>query len=525
MYCIHCGAEVSDTASFCLKCGKPTSYDMSGKSNLFAKQKIVSKLQKLSKASAKKLTEESGYYCFNCGCYIDAEKAKEEKKESCDACGVPIIGPYLHQHTLFGPFAGKPSGTAQGNVNANPGKLIYDYYGSLYYDQNRYPFEEVATDKEKTGKYLVEVGYQKARASFKNFRTYIFFNLLIPEENGSFQEIDAIVIFGSMVYVIEAKNRSGVFNMNSLSEEYWEFDAYNGEKEKVYNPLLQNNEHISALQHYLSERLDFEPFYFNLVSLAGNGTVNWNIPIDLLDELKLGCWRVTNNVSIEKTFTDDFAVFMQKMVEPGYDDGFPDYDDKYARMIIEALEPVIKEPVEERDRKIAERADNKEDKGQRPYTYYFGEINRSVPILFRTNHVHSQVVYAYTGRWSSAYNVVRLSENGEPVLLDPNATAEWSKIDNEEALRSAFLYVKNGPEIHQTAEQGTEYSDNVGASTEDPELTALEAMFFHGCYDRASLSTRYKNLCKTFHPDGESGDEETFKRMQMAYKSLKTKLA
>ena len=524
MYCIHCGAEVSDTANFCLKCGKPIALDASGKSNIFAKQKTINRLQMLSRDSAKKLAEEPGYYCFNCGCYIDVEQAKIENKDSCNACGVPIISTLFQPSTFLGSFAKMVSGAAPVNSIISPEKLIYNYYGSLYYQQNNYPYEEVATDKEKTGKYLVEVGYQKARASFKNFRTYIFFNLLIPEENGSFQEIDAIVIFGSMIYVIEAKNRSGIFNMNSLSEDYWDFEAYNGEKEKVYNPLLQNNEHIAALQHYLSDKLDFEPFYFNLVSLAGNGTVNWNIPIDPLDELKLGCWRVTNNVSIEKTFTDDFAVFLQKMMEPGYDDGFPDYDDKYAQIIIEALTPVLKEPVEERDRRIAERADHKEDKGQRPYTYYFGEINRSVPILFRTNKVHSQVIYAFTSRWNSAYNVVSLSENGEPVLLDPKVTAEWSRIDTEEELRNAFIYVKNGTGTQQASGPNAGYGDNSGVGTDDPELAALEAMFFHGCTDRTSLNTRYKNLCKTFHPDGESGDEETFKRMQMAYNSLRTKL-
>lgn len=522
MYCIYCGAELSDTANFCVKCGKPTSIEASGKTNYFSKQKTINQLQALTKNSAARLAEEPGYYCINCGCYIDLTSEENKDREVCSACGVPIIGKYLRSHNLFGSIAKRMSGTSGHNNTLNPEKLIYNYYGSLYYQQNNYPFEEVAIDKEKTGKYLVEVGYQKARASFKSFRTYIFFNLLIPEENGSFQEIDALVIFGSMVYVIEAKNRSGVFNMNSLSEDYWDFEAYNGETAKVYNPLLQNNEHIAALQHYLSDKLDFEPFFFNFVSLAGNGTVNWNIPVDPLDELKLGCWRVTNNATMEKTFTDDFGVFIQNMMDPGYDDGFPDYDDKYAQMIIKALEPVIQEPVEERDRKIAEMEGSKEDKGQRTYTYYFGEISRSVPILFRTNGIHSQVIYSYTGRWSSAYNVVELSENGEPVLLDEKVSAEWSRIDSEEALRNAFLCVKNGPVNNQSNDQGAGYSETAG--TEFVQPSEFEAMFFHGCNDLATLNTRYRNLCKTFHPDGASGDEETFKKMQDAYKSMKARL-
>lgn len=513
MYCIHCGAQVSDTANFCLKCGKPIALKVDSRNNFFSKQKTVNQLQMLTRSSAMKVFGEPGYYCIGCGSYIDRAAADRALRNTCPACGVPIIGKYTRPQTFIGAIAKNVAGANNPNRNVNPETLIYNYYSSLYYQRNNYPYEEVAADVEKTGKYLVEVGYQKARASFKNFRTYIFFDLLIPEENGSFQEIDALVIFGSMVYVIEAKNRSGVFNMKSLSEDYWDFEAYNGEKCKIYNPLLQNNEHIAALQHYLSERLDFEPFFFNFVSLAGNGTVNWNIPVDPLDELKLGCWRVTNNANMEKTFTDDFGVFLQKMMEPGYDDGFPDYDDKYAQKIIDALDEVLNEPAEERDKKIAAMADSKVDKGQRPYRYYYGEINRSVPMLFRTNGVHSQVIYAYTGRWNSAYNVVGLSENGEPVLLDEKVRAEWTVINSEDELRNAFLCVKNGTGTHK--ETGTENGTEKG--TEDG------LMFFHGCNDLETLNARYKNLCKTFHPDGASGDEETFKMMQDAYESLKVK--
>lgn len=471
----------------------------------------------LTKESAIRLANEPGYYCLNCGCYVDSDRADEDNRETCSSCGMLLIRRFIQPQNIIDSLAKKISMMTGHGSMPDPGKLIYDYYCSLYYQQNNYPFEEVATDKEKMGKYLVEVGYQKARANFKKFRTYIFFNLLVPEENGSFQEIDALVIFGSMVYVIEAKNRSGIFSMRSLSEEYWDFESYEGETEKVYNPLLQNNEHIAALQHYLRDKLDFEPFFFNFVSLAGNGTVNWNIPIDPLDELKLGCWRVTNNVSIEKTFTDDFGVFLRKMMDPGYEDGFTDYDDKYAQMIIRALQPLIEEPVEEKDSKVAGMEHCKEDKGQRPYIYYYGEINKTVPILFRTNYVHSQVLYAYTGKWSSAYDVVGFSESGEPVLLDVKVGAEWFRINSEEDLRNAFLVVKNGNNRRQD-------SGNGAAGVSDTPVSEFEELFFHGCNDLSTLNARYKNLCKTFHPDGASGDEATFKKMQEAYESLKTRL-
>ena len=48
--------------------------------------------------------------------------------------------------------------------------------------------------------------------------------------------------------------------------------------------------------------------------------------------------------------------------------------------------------------------------------------------------------------------------------------------------------------------------------------------FFAGCDSLPKLEKRYKALCKTYHPDSEAGDEETFKKMQEEYEELKGKL-
>jgi hypothetical protein len=45
--------------------------------------------------------------------------------------------------------------------------------------------------------------------------------------------------------------------------------------------------------------------------------------------------------------------------------------------------------------------------------------------------------------------------------------------------------------------------------------------FFVGCSTEAKLEKRYKALCKTYHPDNEAGDEETFKAIQAEYETLK----
>lgn len=54
---------------------------------------------------------------------------------------------------------------------------------------------------------------------------------------------------------------------------------------------------------------------------------------------------------------------------------------------------------------------------------------------------------------------------------------------------------------------------------------AAQGGFFAGCDTMQKLEKRYKALCKTYHPDSEAGDEDTFKRMKDEYNSKKAELA
>lgn len=51
------------------------------------------------------------------------------------------------------------------------------------------------------------------------------------------------------------------------------------------------------------------------------------------------------------------------------------------------------------------------------------------------------------------------------------------------------------------------------------------SLFFAGCNTLEKLEKRYKSLCKTYHPDAESGNTETFQSMQKEYIQLKAYLA
>jgi len=48
--------------------------------------------------------------------------------------------------------------------------------------------------------------------------------------------------------------------------------------------------------------------------------------------------------------------------------------------------------------------------------------------------------------------------------------------------------------------------------------------FFGGCDTPGKLEKRYKALCKTYHPDSEIGDEETFKEIQAEYEKRKQEM-
>ncbi len=65
---------------------------------------------------------------------------------------------------------------------------------------------------------------------------------------------------------------------------------------------------------------------------------------------------------------------------------------------------------------------------------------------------------------------------------------------------------------------------SAGLEEKTPRDTAEGPGFFAGCDTIEKLDKRYKALCRTYHPDSEAGDEDTFKRMQEEYERLKQEM-
>jgi hypothetical protein len=75
-------------------------------------------------------------------------------------------------------------------------------------------------------------------------------NLYIPRKDGSTTEIDLIMISETGIYVFESKNYSG-WIFGDEKQKYWTQTLKNKQKNKFYNPIWQNNGHISALKSVL----------------------------------------------------------------------------------------------------------------------------------------------------------------------------------------------------------------------------------------------------------------------------------
>ena len=98
-------------------------------------------------------------------------------------------------------------------------------------------------------------------------------HLLVP--GGKSTQIDALVFSRFGIFVIEVKNWGGVVH-GSRTQKHWTV-RYSGKRHKLFNPLRQNGQHITALHKItgLSRGV-----FHSLVVLAGDAKV------DLVDDAK-----------------------------------------------------------------------------------------------------------------------------------------------------------------------------------------------------------------------------------------------
>lgn len=453
MFCSGCGSKLEDTSKFCTQCGKPTRLGeaIAKQNELNRQQSQQNQLKMMAKSSLNLIANSTGYYCFKCGNYVNRQSAVYNGSLNCRCCGTSIIGPnYLtyagRTLTDYG-FLGSLVAAGYNYAHYDsPERYILTYYNSAYYNQTHYPFEVVASDKGKMGEYLIDVAYQQMKAALPNVESYIFYNLQIPEANGeSFQEIDAVIIYGGLCMVIEAKNRSGYFSMNHISDHDWILSYSDGSESKVYNPLLQNNEHIAALDHYLHEHCDLEttyPGYYNIVVLAGDGELNWNIQDDPIDQLMLGTYIVCHNGVAGKTLRDCIAACETFKQNPNYDREADIYGSQHTRKIADALMPLVKMSEEEKAINMRNREEGHSWIKKYPNTFFYAENEYGFPFLVRSNGVHIMRVYPGKTIFSSGYDSFMVKD-GRLVFKNADGETKVVRLDNPRDIYEAYKCVCN----------------------------------------------------------------------------------
>jgi hypothetical protein len=96
----------------------------------------------------------------------------------------------------------------------------------------------------------------------------IFHDLYVRNNNGSFSQIDLVIATNVGIIVIEVKDYSGWIFGNGTHTQWTQVLAYGKEKYHFYNPIMQNNKHISALKNQTKQFKDL-PF-FSVVVFYGN---------------------------------------------------------------------------------------------------------------------------------------------------------------------------------------------------------------------------------------------------------------
>lgn len=74
-------------------------------------------------------------------------------------------------------------------------------------------------------------------------------NIYIPYR-GKTSEIDVLLVHTKGIFVIESKNYSG-WIFGSEEQRYWTQCLQNKQKNRFYNPIMQNKTHINALSKFL----------------------------------------------------------------------------------------------------------------------------------------------------------------------------------------------------------------------------------------------------------------------------------
>lgn len=118
------------------------------------------------------------------------------------------------------------------------------------------------------------IGEQRIRKLLENLgEEYVLINdLYVPKKSGELTQVDHVLLSLYGIFVIETKNYTG-WIFGSETQRNWTQTIYN-KKSRFYNPIMQNNAHVKALQHYL----DLEVPMYSIIVFSNSATFKFKEP-------------------------------------------------------------------------------------------------------------------------------------------------------------------------------------------------------------------------------------------------------
>lgn len=165
-------------------------------------------------------------------------------------------------------------------------------------------------DPGEFGEYLITYALEN-----NNISGYlkVLKNLYIPIGYGKTTEIDVIMIHRKGIFVFESKNYSG-WIFGSRNDRYWTQSLKGGQKNRFYNPILQNQTHINALSRIL--KIDSDKF-ISMIIFSERCTLK-KVPEDEQNLMIMKRKDVVDNTNA-KLFSLNDRIFTEKEVDELYE--------------------------------------------------------------------------------------------------------------------------------------------------------------------------------------------------------------
>lgn len=96
----------------------------------------------------------------------------------------------------------------------------------------------------------------------------IFHDLYVEKRSGEFSQIDLVVVTQVGIIVVEVKDYSGWIFGSGNQSQWTQVLAYGKQKYRFYNPIMQNNKHVSELRKQLIVLGDIP--YYSVIVFYGN---------------------------------------------------------------------------------------------------------------------------------------------------------------------------------------------------------------------------------------------------------------